>query len=172
MAAEKNPSKGQLPIPDIQVYARPLGHLSWTCPNCSKEHARRPVPWRRGDLICDSCQRRFRIGVGFNYTRSGLALAMGKFDGFTANRLSPQGKDADGRYYGQMEWSCPVCYSYHKDRLSGDWLFCPDCRTPIYVNLLIFEATKSNKVRAPLDWVVRPNAKESTQISITPAAFS
>lgn len=164
------PSKKALPIPAIEVYARPLGHLTWTCPNCSKDHARRPTPWRRGDLVCDGCKRHFRIGVGFNYTRANQALAMGKYDGFTANRLNPHGKPADGRYHGQVEYSCPVCYTYHKDRMSGDWLFCVDCKTPIYVNLLIFEGAKSRTGRAPFDWVV-PNVKRSTETPVDVASF-
>ena len=155
------PNKDERPIPDVEVYARPLGQFTWTCPNCSKFHARTWVPWRNGRLECSSCRHSYRMGVGFNYVRKDGAQLLGKYEGHIANRLNPAGDPATGRLHGRMEWLCPLCSKYHLDRVEGDWLFCQECATPIYVNLLLYEAITAKPV-APYDWCV-PHDKETSK---------
>jgi DNA-directed RNA polymerase subunit RPC12/RpoP len=78
---------------------------------------------------------------------------MGKWNGYTGNRLNPTGSFADGRVTGTLEWRCPKCAGQQESFLKDKLIECNQCAQKYFVNLLIYRAAKTFKVRCPIDWV-------------------
>ena len=142
-----------IPVPAIEIFARPLGKFQWTCPNCSQEFPLRDIDWRMAEAKCQRCQNRFRLGLGFSTFELPYALTCGKWNGYSGNRIDPKGSFSEGRISGTIEWRCPTCRVQQETFLKDKTLSCANCNLTLFVSLLIYRASKTFKVRCPIDWV-------------------
>lgn len=153
-------------VPKVDIYARPLGKFSWTCPNCSFEHPMTAFPWRRGDVKCKHCHLMFRLGLGFSSDGDTTsAFLQGKWDNFLVNKVNPQGKPLGGaKLHGAVEWQCPDCQHSQRMFLTYDSkVGCEVCMTQFNVSLLIYKDI-GGKRRTPFDLIVRGlNVQKSVQ---------
>src|SRR3954471_20821414 len=102
------------PLPVVQLYARPRGNCQWQYPDCGNLHGTSKGLWSVARVECQRCERKFRVGVGFN--SNPLApdcIWAGDFPpNGIANKLSTSVEKADilvGRLYGVLDWRCPDC---------------------------------------------------------------
>lgn len=145
------------PTPEVEIYARALGRFSLTCPNCGTDHPVQSIPWRQQHFECSNCHARFRLGLGFEFSKRYPAYLMGKYNNFTANRWNPRGTGYDGAFLtGTIEWQCPRCsIPYEQSLQESRMLGCLKCGSTFSVSLLIYRASHDSKIRAPFDSVVK-----------------
>lgn len=148
-----------IPIPDVEVFARAVGKIAFTCPNCSQEHPLTHIAWRRGDIQCTRCHAKFQIGLGFDLEYYTDAYLMGKWNSYTANRWKPIGTPIEGtKVYGTIEWACRACQHPQKNMMSyNSSVKCESCAGMYYISALIYRLPKVSrlKLRAPLDSLVK-----------------
>lgn len=147
-----------LPVPAIEVYARPMGKIQYNCPNCTTAHPLQMVNWRRMLLVCSNCHARYQIGLGFTRTFQCNSYLMGKWNSYVTNRIDPTGTPSDyAKLYGTVEWRCPDCLSAQRSFL--DWsgqLECA-CLAKFYVSVLFYRLPSVSrlKLKAPFDSLVK-----------------
>ncbi len=155
-----------IPVPEAEIYARAIGKIQFTCPNCSQEHPLQHIQWRRGDIQCTRCHAKFQIGLGFNTEYITDAYLMGKWNSYTANRFKPLGTPIEGtRIQGSVEWQCRACQHPQKGFLSyNNSLTCESCAGVYYISTLIYRLPKVSrlKLRAPLDSLVKGSNVQAT----------
>lgn len=148
-----------IPVPDVEVYARPVGKIQFTCPNCSQVHPLKPVHWRRADLHCQRCHTKFQLGLGFSTTATSSSLLMGKWNSYTANRIDPVGTHSDStKVYGTIEFQCPACLHPQKGFCAHDGqLSCESCSAVYFISALLYRLPKVSrlKLKAPFDSIVK-----------------
>ncbi len=164
-----------LPVPDTEVYARPMGKVQWTCPNCGQDHPFRLINWRRANVSCVGCHARYQVGLGFSTDKQADSYIMGKWNSYTANRINPSGTPYDGgKVYGSVEWQCPVCSHPQRDFLPyNSQLECNGCAKPYFISLLFYRLPLVGrlKLRAPFDSIVKginetiPQTNQSIPVS-------
>lgn len=164
-----------IPVPDVEIYARAVGKIQFTCPNCSQEYPLQNFNWRRGDTQCQRCHAKFQLGLGFNLEYTTDAYLMGKWNSYTANRWKPVGTFIEGtKLHGTVEWQCRACQHSQKNMLSYNGsLKCEGCAGIYYISVLIYRLPKVSrlKLRAPLDSVVKGLYDVQTTVqSISPTS--
>lgn len=165
-----------IPIPDAEVYARAVGKIAFTCPNCSQEHPLQHIAWRRGDIQCTRCHAKFQIGLGFDLEYYTDAYLMGKWNSYTANRWKPIGTPIEGtKLHGTVEWQCRACQHPQKNLLSyNSRLTCESCAGVYCISALIYRLPKVSrlKLRAPFDSIVKGLHETKTVQPVSPEASS
>lgn len=152
-------AKGPVPVPPIQVYARPRGGIQWQCPDCGNLHSKNAGFWRRAQIRCSdpSCSHKFRIGIGLTVLEGQFkCLFMGKWENNLANRMEahvPWDGHGVGSIYGPIDWTCPNCGDTQTTVVNRRDLVlkCPNCAYWWFVQLLIYKPAGS-KVLCPYDW--------------------
>lgn len=154
--------KGPVPVPDIEVYARPRGNMQWSCPDCGYLHTREVQFWRLARVQCKQnlCKHKFRVGLGFTKT-DGVerCIFAGKWQGNLANRLGASFNAYHlpmlGRVYGPIDFECPTCHviqtatvDFHDGRA-----VCTSCTSEWCVQLLIYRPSGPKNI-VPFDWAV------------------
>lgn len=164
-----------IPIPAAEIYARPVGKLQYTCPNCGQAHPFASVAWRRLDLQCSRCHVKFQLGLGFSRSRGADAYLMGKWNSYIANHIDPHGTPYDGaKLYGTIEWGCPDCSTPQRSFANFDGLIsCSGCSSDFYISVLFYRLPKVSrlKLKAPFDSIVKGlNHAPTAPIQSTPSS--
>lgn len=157
-----------LPIPDVQVYARLVGKIQYTCPNCSQAYPLKLVHWRRADLFCQRCHTKYQLGLGFSSEATSSSYLMGKWNSYTANVINPVGTHYDGaKVYGSIEFQCPACLHPQRGFCGHDGkLTCEACSADYFISALLYRLPKVSrlKLKAPFDSIVKGlNPNETVQ---------
>lgn len=179
MAADKAKSHDALPIPAVEVYARPLGKVQWSCPNCSQEYPLQFIDWRRGILSCSRCKAKHQLGVGFSNDPLPSGFLMGKWNSYCVNAINPHGTFYPAvKLYGSIEWQCPRCAEQEKVALNP-WgqVQCSSCTLQMSAAALLWRLPNVSRLRlkAPLDSLLprhQRNPYETTSVQPVDASSS
>lgn len=164
-----------LPVPDAEVYARLVGKIQFTCPNCSQQYPLKLVHWRRADLFCQRCHTKYQLGLGFSSGATSSSYIMGKWNSYTANRIDPIGTHSDStKVYGTIEFQCPSCLHPQRGFCAHDGqLSCEACGAAYFISALLYRLPKVSrlKLKAPFDSIVKglnPHAPSTPLQSVSP----
>lgn len=148
-----------IPVPEVQVYARLVGKIQYTCPNCGQQYPLKLVHWRRADLYCSRCHTKYQLGLGFSSDATSSSYIMGKWNSYVANVINPTGTHYDGaKVYGTIEFQCPDCLHPQRGFCSHDGkLICESCGVTYFISALLYRLPKVSrlKLKAPFDSIVK-----------------
>jgi len=164
--------KGPVPVPDIEVYARPHGQIQLMCPACGNLNGSfKNQFWRKAQIQCkrDGCKRKFRIGIGITDSEGAYRCLMaGPFKGNVVNKVNPVGSPLMGRVFGALDYECPKCLKAQSTEIpfTSGLIHCINCKYEYFVQLLIYTPGGYPKLICPFDFTVLfTNADKTTYSS-------
>jgi hypothetical protein len=149
----------------ISLHARALGAVEFVCPHCFRFQRVLTVNWRRPRWRCTNrvCNRQVAFGIhaGMELIQQppwGAVLIPSPSSDPVANSLGslPEGSDqAIGQVVGPLEWWCPTCFKRNlaKPVPGLGQVTCRDCRTPIFISLVIRQTVPGAHAKTPTDWI-------------------